>query len=347
MSHANRKKPRISAVAAAGALAVAGGTLVASWAAVAQAAPAKPAAAHMPAMPAAEQTAYSFTTLGSHHDRTFNQLLGINNEGLIAGYFGLGSAGHPNKGYTIRSPYAQGDISNENFTNSKQTQVTGLNDTGVTVGFFSTQNNANLSNNNFGWYNRGGHFHEVNFPTGTPANPPVDQLLGVNNHDVAVGFFINAAGLNRGYTYNINTKKFSRVLPPGATNTNLGGSLAATAINNNGDVAGSYVTKGVTDAFLKLAHGPFIQLAVNGATATQAFGVNDSDWVVGAYTTGPSNAPVTHGFVWIPKHGFTKVDDPNGAGTTTLNGINNEGDLVGFYTDSAGNVDGLLAYPGF
>jgi hypothetical protein len=296
---------------------------------------------------AAASAGYQFVTLGSHHDRTFNQLLGINNEGLIAGYFGLGSAGHPNKGYTIRSPYAQGDISNENFTHSRQTQVTGLNDTGVTVGFFSTQNNANLSNNNFGWYNSGGHFHEVNFPTGTPANPPVDQLLGVNNHDVAVGFFVNAANINRGYTYNIHTKKFSRVLPPGATNSNLGGSLAATAINNNGDVAGSYVSKGVTDGFLKLANGHFIQLAVNGATATQAFGVNDSDWVVGAYTTGPSNAPVTHGFIWTPGHGFATVDDPNGVGTTTLNGINNEGDLVGFYTDSAGNVDGLLAYPGF
>ncbi len=34
-------------------------------------------------------------------------------------------------------------------------------------------------------------------------------------------------------------------------------------------------------------------------------------------------------------------------GTTVLNGINNENDLVGFYTDSAGNTDGLLAYPGF
>jgi hypothetical protein len=32
-------------------------------------------------------------------------------------------------------------------------------------------------------------------------------------------------------------------------------------------------------------------------------------------------------------------------GTTTVNGVNNAGDLVGFYTDSAGNVDGMLATP--
>jgi hypothetical protein len=30
---------------------------------------------------------------------------------------------------------------------------------------------------------------------------------------------------------------------------------------------------------------------------------------------------------------------------TTLNGLNDRGQLVGFYTDAAGNTDGLLATP--
>ena len=29
-------------------------------------------------------------------------------------------------------------------------------------------------------------------------------------------------------------------------------------------------------------------------------------------------------------------------GSTVVNGINNAGDLVGFYTDAAGNTDGML-----
>ena len=37
------------------------------------------------------------------------------------------------------------------------------------------------------------------------------------------------------------------------------------------------------------------------------------------------------------------VDAPHGMGTTTINGVNDAGDLVGFYTDSAGNTDGMLA----
>jgi hypothetical protein len=321
-------------LAAAAAIGIAGNAGAATAGAAVKAAPATPSGG------------YQFVTAGSTHDKTFNQLLGINNEGVIAGYLGSGTKGHPNKGYQFLPPYSQGNIHSENFPHSVQTQVTGLNDRGVTVGFFSTQNNANNVNNNFGWYAAGGHFHEVNFFTGTPASPPVDQLLGVNNHDVAVGFFTNSGGVNRGYTYNISTKKFNRVLPPGASNSHLGASLTATAINDNGDVAGFYNATSGVDGFLKLHNGDFIKFAVPGAAMTQAFGVNNFDTVVGTYTLGNGD---TFGFIYKLGHGITttSISDPNGVGTTVLNGINNEGDIVGFYTDGAGNVDGLLGYPAF
>jgi hypothetical protein len=329
------------ATAASGMLAAAAAIGIAGTAGAAT------AGAAVKAAPAAPSGGYQFVTAGSDHDRTFNQLLGINNEGVIAGYFGSGVKGHPNQGYQILPPYSQGDIHSENFPHAVQTQVVGLNDRGVTAGFFSTQNTASNVNNNFGWYAVGGHFHEVNFPTGTPANPPVDQLNGVNNHDIAVGFFINSGGVSRGYTYNINTKTFSRVLPPGANNNNLGPSLTSTAINDSGDVAGFYSpSKGVTDGFLRLHNGDFFKFAVPGAAMTQAFGVNNFDTVVGTYTLGNGN---TFGFIYRLGHGITttNISDANGVGTTVLNGINNEGDIVGFYTDGAGNVDGLIGYPAF
>src|SRR5450631_3212559 len=56
-----------------------------------------------------------FQTLNDKADVTFNQLLGINNNGVIAGYFGSGASGHPNKGYTLRPSYGQGNYTNENF----------------------------------------------------------------------------------------------------------------------------------------------------------------------------------------------------------------------------------------
>ncbi len=281
---------------------------------------------------------YQVLTLDDQRDLTFNQLLGINNEGAIAGYFGSGAAGHPNKGYVLRPPFAQPDFGNENFPGSAQTQVTGLNDRGVTVGFW-----ANNANANFGFYSWDGRFFSANFPTGTPAKPPMDQLLGVNDLNVAVGFFTNASGVSRGYTYNITTRKFSRVLIPGISG--LGPSLTAAAINNFGDIAGFYnKTSSTVDAFLKLHSGRFITIAFPGATMTQAFGVSDSDEVVGAYTTGSGNSAVTHGFTWLNGR-FASVNIGGGATATTINGVNDEGDLVGFYTDAKGNTDGFVAFP--
>jgi hypothetical protein len=359
MSNDNRKRLRITAATvAAGAIAVAGVTLASSWAGFAQAATTKPAttakgvAQGMPGMksmsPASPATGmYTFTTLDNNNDVTFNQLLGINNSGVIAGYFGSGAAGHPNKGYQLFPQYGQGSYANENFPGSVQTQVTGLNDKGDTVGFWSSMNNANLSNDNFGFYKLAGHrAHTVNFPTGDNATPPVDQLLGINDHDVAVGFYTNGGGSNRGFTYDINSKKFSRVQVPGYPTGTAGPSVTAAAINDSGDIAGFYVDgAGTTDAFLAVHHGGFMTLKYPGATATQAFGVNRHDEVVGAYTDGSGGSATMHGFVWTPSGGFVSVDDPNGAGTTTINGVNGSGDLVGFYVDGAGNTDGFLASP--
>ena len=137
----------------------------------------------------------------------------------------------------------------------------------TTAGFWSTQNTASMTNNNFGFYSADGRYYNVNFPTGNNASPQVDQLLGVNDHDVAVGFYTNAQGNNRGYTYNILTHAFTRILVPGAPVGEAGPSLTATAINNDGDVAGFYAkSSSLTDAFLRLHSGRFVTLAVPGAS---------------------------------------------------------------------------------
>jgi hypothetical protein len=98
-------------------------------------------------------------------------------------------------------------------------------------------------------------------------------------------------------------------------------------------------------AFLKRSDGRLFKLGFPGTTATQAFGVHNGDGVVGDYTDGSGNGATTHGFVWAPGFGFQTVNDPAGADATTINGVNDRGELVGFYTDSAGHTDGLLAIP--
>ncbi len=156
---------------------------------------------------------------------------------------------------------------------------------------------------------------------------------------MAVGFWTDANGNNHGYEYNIATRRFSTVTQSGVT------SLTAAAINDRGDVAGLYTAaNGNTDGFLK-AGGRFTDLAVPGAASTMALGLNLRDEVVGTYTVGSGSSAQMHGFTWTPQHGFRTIDDPHGMGTTTINGVNDFGQLVGFYVDANGNTDGFLASP--
>jgi hypothetical protein len=291
---------------------------------------------------------YQFVELGSHKDRTYNLLLGINNHGRIAGYFGSGAKGHPNKGYTINAPYAQGDINSENFPHSAQTQVDGLNDDNVQVGDYSTQNKASGTDNSFGWYFNGS-FHKVVFPANNNAKPIQDQLDGVNNHDVAVGYYQTSSGRDRGYTFTIKTGKFALVTKPGAPTGGKAPNLQAYGINNAGAVVGDYTTStGALEGFIKLAGGAFHTIAVSGATETVALGVNDNDTVVGGYLDDVAGVLTFHGFIWRIGGSLTlAVDDPNADTASILSGVNNEGDVVGFYDDSSDHLHGFLAYPAF
>ncbi len=271
---------------------------------------------------------YSFLTLDDSADLTFNQLLGINDIGKIAGYFGSGaSATHPNKGYTI-SAYSGMTFTAENYPGSAQTQVTGLNDMGKTVGFY-----VDKAGNNFGFWSKNGQFASVSAP-GAAGSTKTTQLLGVNNEGMSVGFYNDAKGNAHAFTYNTKSGAFSKLKISGAVTS------MATGINDNGDVTGIFTTaKKVTESFL-LRGGVLEILAIHGASATQAFGVNDFGQVVGQYTVGKA----THGFLEENAR-FVTIDDPAAPGATTINGINNLGDLVGFYTDAAGNTDGFVAQP--
>lgn len=283
----------------------------------------------------ADAASFTFQTLDNATDPTFNQLLGINNAGLIAGYFGSGAAGHPNKGYTLAPPYGQANYTNENYPGSVQTQVTGINNNGVTVGFWSDQNNANLVNNNFGFVNVGGTFTNVNNPnTGASNGVVVNQLLAVNNNNVAAGFYIDANGVTHGDTYNIATNSFSPV--------NIAGALAVTAagINDAGTVAGFYTNASNATLGFILSGNTLTNVQDPNGVSTMILGLNNTGLADGVYADANG---LLHGFIYnIALNSFTTVDAPNGPGGTTLNGLNDLGQFTGFYVDAGGNTHGLL-----
>jgi uncharacterized membrane protein len=271
--------------------------------------------------------AVTFRTVDDAADPTFNQLLGINNDGRVVGYFGSGAdAAHPNNGYVVRPPYSQQRFVNENFPGSVQTQVVGINGQGRTVGFF-----VDAAGVNVGFVARGGQFTAVANPL-SPAAAPFNQLLGVNDHDVAVGFYNDAAGAAHGYSYDIRSGTFQPVNLPVAADA-----VTATGINNNGDISGFYVTGKTTHGFL-IERGRFHRFSFGAGTNTQALGVNRADQVVGSYLDAAGGM---HGFIWSQGR-LTRVDDPNGAGGTLVNGLNDRNQVVGFYVDGAGLTHGFL-----
>jgi hypothetical protein len=286
---------------------------------------------------------YTFETINSTGgDGDFTQLLGINNAGTIAGYFGDGTI-VPNNGFTIAPPYGAANFTAENFPSAVQTQVVGINNTGTTVGFY-----VDALGNNVGFSDIGGVFTSVMSPNAASLTTGTSftQLLGVNNANVAAGFDVNGTtGATEGFIVNLGTLAFTTITAPGATGT------TATGINNSDVISGFYtLANGNTDGFLD-SGGTFIPLSFGAGTDTMALGLNNKDQVVGSYVDAEGN---TDGFVYNWLTGvLTTVDNPNADGTTAfgvegtiVNGINDKGQLVGFYanTDQPA-VNGFLANP--
>jgi hypothetical protein len=277
---------------------------------------------------------FSFTTLDDQADPTFNQLLGINNRGKIAGYFGSGLSGHPNKGYVLVPPYGQNNYINENFPGSAQTQVTAINTHGDTAGFW-----ANAANANFGFIEWKSVFTSYTDPK--THHGTVNQILGINDKGIAVGFYVDGKGNSHGFTLNQATGQFTPVIVSGAA------SVVATGINDNGDITGTATSpppSKQTTSFL-LKGTSLTAFSFPNGSDTQSFGINIHDQMVGSYLDAGG---VLHGFLLstpLTHAKWRSIDDPNGVGSTVINGLNDKTEMVGFYTDAAGNTDGMLITP--
>jgi probable HAF family extracellular repeat protein len=242
----------------------------------------------------------------------------------------------------VAPPYKQANFTNENFPGSSQTQDTAINNFGSLAGFFADSNGATAPNF-IGFVDKGGTFTAVEDPS-TPAIPSsVNQLLGVNDNNVAAGFYQDALGNLHGYTYNIGTASFDNLSLPSGDDAST---FAATGINNAGDVVGFFTNAGgTTEGFIDNG-GIFTNFLAAGSNNTMFLGINNEGEAVGVYQDGSGQ---NHGFVYSIATGtYQTVDDPNAVlanGGTTINGINDNGDLVGFYGDANGNTIGLLANP--
>ena len=272
--------------------------------------------------PALADTTYSFTSVADPADVTFTQLLGVNDAGAIAGYFGSGATGHPNQGFTLALPST---FSAENYPASMQTQVIGIDSVANTAGFYI--DNAGTTH---GFADINGSFATVDF-AGTTFN----QLLSLNDKGEAAGYYQDAAGTFHPYTWQNGT--FTAVNFAGLV------SAQATGVNNEGVIVGFNQTSMTTATGFILDGTALTTLVFPGAPMTQGLGINNSGQVVGSYVDANGN---THGFLYTMNTGtYQAIDDPNTNSMTIVNGLNDQGEIVGFYLDGSGNTVGLVGTP--
>jgi hypothetical protein len=316
----------------------------------------------------AARASYYFTEINPPGSIS-TEALGLNDSGVVAGSyndatgFGLGFVDN-NGVYTTLAPTTE--ATGCGFYATICNQAWGVNNSGDVVGtYFTTTGSGPNDGTPHGFLYTNG-----NYSTFTPLNVPgagATEAYGISNNGLVVGEAQESSG-NVGFIYTISTGQYSTFTLP---NLPTGATYVPFAINNAGVVVGSYsppptitpapgggetITFGATYTFLyTLGSSGYTLLPQDPAAivgpleGTLGSGINDEGDVAGNYTV---DGNVGFGFlpfvyidgtyvnftVYLPSDPFV---DNSGA-----NGINNLGDIVGYYSSSPyGEFAGFLAIP--
>jgi uncharacterized membrane protein len=164
-----------------------------------------------------------------------------------------------------------------------------------------------------------------------PADPTFNQLLGINNTGRIVGYFgsgTDAAHPNKGFRVRKPFTGFVNENVPGPAQTHVVG------VNNMGATVGFSVDPAGASTGFVYSHGKFTAvtdpLTDRAHPVNQLLGVNDRGVAVGFYNDARGAAhSYTHD---VATGSFTPIRLPVQADAVTAAGINNEGDIAGFYT---------------
>jgi len=218
--------------------------------------------------------------LNPNDTESFTVLRAINNEGVIAGFYGL-SVAH---GFVL----TEGLFKPRDFPGALDTGVRGIN------------NRGDLS----GTYDTAVHPDSIGFMLpriGPPITfgPPLGgsglYVSHINDWRQVVGFYTAADGTTRGYLREPNGQMVD-VIVPGAAATLVYG------INNCGIISGLW-TDGTGHGFYGRP-GNLHSFDVPGAGGTSARGINNRGRIVGEYS-----ANGRHGYVTAPIAGAACEDD--------------------------------------
>jgi hypothetical protein len=164
---------------------------------------------------------------------------------------------------------------------------------------------------------------------------PITVARDISNSNLVTGYAQDdTLGGSVGFIYNPFTSTFTDITIPGSFFT------IAQGINDAGQVVGSAVMVGGTQAWLREPGGA-VTLFQIGGNPTRARGINDVGLITGFMTVGTVN----QGFVGTSA-GYETLMVP-GSDHTFPEGINNAGQVVGLYYSGGGamTIRGFIATP--
>jgi hypothetical protein len=204
-------------------------------------------------------------------------------------------------------------------------------------------------------------FLDKKVQTFIPGAGSAAAAFGINDNGSIVGQYTVGSQMPGFFLASHKGNGFVRIDAPSGTDV-----VNAQGVSQKGEIVGFYVgTDGQDHGFIaavsEAKHGQLTGTAIAdptipnvpgepGATFvfSQILGVNDRGIAVGYYGDSTTSQ---HGFLYNLNTGqYTFLDDPaeafnNGVEVTHITGINDSGEITGFYSDANGVFHGFFAYP--
>ena len=262
---------------------------------------------------------------------------------------------------------AQGTYTQIDFPGSVDTLCEGINHAGDITGGFD-----DASFVRHGFLLRAGNYSTIDYP-GALLNT---TAYGINDANQIVGSTLTSSG-EIGFVYDVTTTMFASVIYPNAATT------IAYGINNLGAISGTFQSKGNLERGFELlgsayhnvafphatysavfgiagsgvvvgtagqnsggliflfSHGSYTKVALGGTPGAVAYGITSQpDALVGSFNPTPTTSA---GFVY-QNQALVTIQFP-GSSYTTATGINDVGQVVGYFVDSSGKPHGFIWTP--
>jgi hypothetical protein len=281
---------------------------------------------------------YSFLTIDNPNSPN-THITGMNSLGKVVGYYGTGTASDPAIGFVSVPPYTK-------FTRIIYPGGTKVLDTypttvtnGYSIGGYFTNEFFN-GDQTWMFYRHGDNYVDFRDHKDTQRPGMFDALLGLNDSNTAVGYYVDTNGNDQPIHADFPYKDWNQFNPPDYQ------SAEATGISGRGYVSGWEVTKGGTTQGWMFNGLTYEVIQYPYATSTEALSLSWAPAVAGQYVDTSGN---THGFVLLhagqakAKQVWETIDEPNAAGGTVVTAINQHNDIAGWYVDSKGNYEGFVA----